>query len=74
VLLNDHDPSRLLPGEPESISIGATYVAGSGWDCNIHIRRQFQTWAEAAHGHYEMLSTPELVTLLDAALSAELKV
>ena len=64
---------QVLPGEAEAISVLATYVAGSGWDLQINIRRQFQTWGEAAHGAYEFLTTPELLTVIDAALASELK-
>jgi len=73
MLQRQNDDGRLIAGEPEAISIQSTFVAGVGWTCAIHIRRQFQSWDQAAHGHYEMLSTPELVTLIDAAVCAELK-
>jgi hypothetical protein len=66
---------RMLPGEPESVAVQATYVAGRGWSCSIAVRRQFQEWSEASRGFYEMLSTPELVTpLIDAELATELRV
>lgn len=69
----DHS-SRLIPGEVESVYVSATFVAGQGWHLTIGARRQFQTWAQASRGTYEQLSTPELVTCIDAALSSELKV
>jgi len=65
---------QLLPGEPEAVSVSATYVVGMGWDLTISIRRQFQTWAESSRGQYERLTTPEMVTVIDAALSSELRV
>jgi len=65
---------QVLPGEPEAVSVQATYVVGLGWDLTISIRRQFQTWAESSRGQYERLTTPEMVTVVDAALSSELRV
>jgi hypothetical protein len=56
------------------VSVSATYVVGMGWDLTISIRRQFQTWAESSRGQYERLTTPEMVTVIDAALSSELRV
>jgi hypothetical protein len=68
------DDGRLIAGEPEAINVEAVFVAGVGWSLTIVVRRQFQMWAEAARGHYEFLSTPELVTVLDAEICTELKV
>lgn len=73
MLRSSSDNVQMIPGEPEAVSVQASYCVGRGWTCAIHVRRQFQTWAEASHGSYEQLSTPELVTLIDAALAAELK-
>lgn len=74
MLRNRDSDGRLLPGEPESVIVQATYVAGLGWQCDILVRRQFQDWMEASRGRYEQLSTPELVTLIDATLASELRV
>lgn len=74
MLRETENGSSRLPGEVESVSVLATYVAGLGWDLTINARRQFQTWSEAAHGRYERLTTAEMVTTIDAALCAELKV
>lgn len=60
-------------GEPESIAITATYVAAVGWELSICVRRQFQLWSEASRGRYEYLTTPEMLTTLDAELATELK-
>jgi hypothetical protein len=68
------ETARLTPGEPESVTVAANYVAGRGWFCVIRVRRQFQGWDEASSGTYDLLSTPELVTLIDATLAAELRV
>lgn len=65
---------RLVTGEPESVSVAAHYVAGLGWHLTILVRRQFQEWSEASKGVYEQLTTPEMVCVIDAALSAELRV
>jgi len=67
------DDGRLLPGEVESLNVSAVYVAGQGWHVTIAARRQFQDWSQAARDTYEQLSTPELVTLIDAELCSELK-
>jgi hypothetical protein len=72
--LRANDASRLLPGEPEAVSILATYVVGQGWTLQIGVRRQFQSWGEASRGTYERLTTPEMVSTLDAAVSTELRV
>lgn len=68
------DDDRLIAGEVEAVSVQATYVVGLGWTLQIHARRQFQSWAQAAHGSYDRLTTAEMVCTIDAALSAELKV
>ena len=74
MLQNADDEGRLIPGEVEAIQVAATYVAGMGWTVRIQARRQFQDWARASWGVYERLSTPEMVTVIDSALTAELKV
>jgi hypothetical protein len=67
-------PARMLPGEVESLNVLATYVHGRGWCVTISARRQFQDWGEANRAFYEQMSTPELVTCIDAHISGELKV
>jgi len=74
VLQKRDDDGRLAVGEVEAISVQATYVAGLGWSLQINARRQFQNWAQASHGSYDRLTTPEMVCTIDAALCAELKV
>jgi hypothetical protein len=74
VLYDRSEQPRLLPGEPESIVINAHYEAGLGWHLGIVIRRQFQEWADASSGTYELLSTPELVSVIEATLCLELRV
>jgi hypothetical protein len=66
-------PPRMIPGEVESVNVLATYVAGRGWSLTMTFRRQFQDWAEAERGYYEQLSTPELVTCIDAVMASTLK-
>jgi hypothetical protein len=74
VLQRFDEEGRLVPGEVESVQVSAIHVAGYGWRVAILARRQFQDWAHASRGEYERLSTEELVTVIDAALSAELRV
>ena len=74
MLTDDSANPRLVCGEPESVSVAAHYVAGLGWHLTILVRRQFQEWSEASKGVYERLTTPEMVCVIDAALSTELKV
>jgi hypothetical protein len=68
----ESESGRLFVGAPESVSLAAQYVVGHGWCCSIGIRAQFQTWADAARGEYEYLTTEELVDVIAAALAAEL--
>jgi hypothetical protein len=68
---NDH-AGRLIAGCPEAISISAYHEAGRGWVLKISVRRQFQLWNESSTGRYELLSTDELVDVIEAELAAEL--
>jgi hypothetical protein len=65
-------PPRLIAGEPEALVVSAHFVVGLGWSVKIQVRRQFQLWAEAAVGTYELLTTEELFDVVGSALSAEL--
>lgn len=64
---------RLPLGEVESIYVATNFVAGRGWDLGLGVRRQFESWAEARRWSYELLSTPEMLTTLDADLASVLK-
>jgi hypothetical protein len=74
VLHERSDRPQLPIGEVESIVINAHYEAGLGWVLGIVVRRQFQTWQDAASGRYELLSTPEMASVIEATLALELKV
>jgi hypothetical protein len=64
---------RLPIGEIEAVNVQAVYVVGLGWNLRIGARRQFQGWDEASRGEYQMLTTPELLSVIDSALAVELE-
>lgn len=72
-MLLNHDADHLLPGAPEAVNVHAVYVVGSGWHLDISVRRQFQEWAQASRGRYELLSTSELLSVVESSLGWELE-
>ena len=64
---------RLWIGAPESVAITASCTPGQGWTLTVSVRRQFESWADAATGHYDFLTTEELADVVAASLAAELE-
>lgn len=73
MLTNHDDSARLVAGEPEGVTVSAHYVIPDGWKLSITVRRQFQDWRQASAGHYERLTTQELVDVLCSTLAVELE-
>jgi len=63
---------RLIVGAPEAVHVAATYVAGRGWHLQLGVRRQFEEWREAHRDVYELLSTEELLQVLEDELGGAL--
>jgi len=64
------DQQRLFEGAPEACIVGAHWVPGEGWRLRVQLRRQFEDWADCRETHYERLTTPELLDVLDLEVAA----
>lgn len=60
----------LFTGAPEACIVGAHWVDGEGWRCRVQLRRAYETWEDARETHYERLTTPELLDVLDVELAS----
>lgn len=71
--INGQEHRSLQLGAPEAVAVTASYVAGSGWQLAIGVRRQFQSWASASRGRYSYLTTEEMFEVIEAELTTELQ-
>lgn len=66
------DDERLFRLAHEAVAVTATYVWARGWTLRIGARRQGESWDTSWHEDYELLTTEELLQVLEAELSAQL--
>jgi hypothetical protein len=55
-----------------AIVMRMNYVPQKGWECQVQVRRDGQTWDQATSTLYEMLSTEELLDVATSLLTADL--
>jgi hypothetical protein len=63
---------RLFVLAPEAFHCQATFVAGAGWRLRVGMRRQGESWSDAALTEYSHLSTAELLDVICAEASRHL--